>query len=253
LFTRLQGPVSLAFLETFPTPEASQAISREELVAFLKKHRCSNMKRVSEIHQRLQEITPNARVSTGYVCHVQALVGVLKTLHQQLTRLKKQIETVLDSHPEADWWRQFPGVGTLTAAQLLAHFGDNRDQFPSYEILQATAGTVPITRRSGKKRTVQFRRACSHTLRDTTMNMARNSIRKSGWAKSYYRDQLAAGHSQSRAYRALANRWLKIIWTLWQRREYYDEAHHVANRSRQGQRAKIIESICPIQVTTVSL
>ena len=253
LFTRLQGPVSLAFLEIFPTPEVSQAISREELVTFLKQHRCSNMKRVGEIYRRLQEITPKARVSTGYVCHVQALVGMLKALHQQLTRLKKQIETVLDTHPESDWWRQFPGVGVLTAAQLLAHFGDNRNQFPSYEILQATAGTVPITRRSGKKQTVQFRRACSHSLRDTVMNMARNSIRKSGWARSYYRDQLAAGHSQSRAYRALANRWLKIIWTLWQRRENYDEAYHVANRSRQGQKAMAAESACLFQAIAVGL
>lgn len=123
---------------------------------------------------------------------------------------------------------------TLTAAQLLSHFGDNREQFPSYQILQATAGTVPITRRSGKQQMVEFRRACSHSLRDTMMNMAKNSTRKSGWARSYYHDQLARGHSQSRAYRALANRWLKIIWTLWQRREGYNEAVHIANRPRRG-------------------
>jgi hypothetical protein len=66
------------------------------------------------------------------------------------------------------------------------------------------------------------------------MDLARNSIRKSGWARSYFLDQLKKGHSKARAFRALANRWLRIVWTLWQRRERYDESRHVANRARQG-------------------
>jgi hypothetical protein len=66
------------------------------------------------------------------------------------------------------------------------------------------------------------------------MDLARNSLRKSGWARSYFFDQLKKGHSKIRAFRALANRWLRIIWILWQRRERYDESRHVANRARKG-------------------
>ena len=47
--------------------------------------------------------------------------------------------------------------------------------------------------------------------------------------------QLTRGHSLARAHRALANRWVKIIWTLWQRREWYSEAKHAANREQKGQ------------------
>ena len=202
LFTRVQGPVALAFWEAFPTPEAVQALSQESLATFLKQQGYTHPKRVPKLYRHLQKPSPHARVSAGYVCHLQALVPVLKSLHDQLVQLEKRIKTVLNTHAEAAWWQQFPGVGALTAAHLLAHFGDNRDQFPCYQVLQATAGTVPITRRSGKKQTVQFRHACSRSLRDTMMNMARNSTRTSGWARSYYRDQLARGHSPSRAYRA---------------------------------------------------
>ncbi|MAU12364.1 MAG: hypothetical protein CL607_21250 [Anaerolineaceae bacterium] len=128
-----------------------------------------------------------------------------------------------------------PGAGELTAPRLLALIGDNRAVFPTVEVLQARAGTVPVTRRSGKTKIVRFRWACDKALRKTMMDFARNSIAKSGWARSYYHGQLERGHNDQRAIRALANRWARIIWTLWQCQEAYNEAKHVANRSRKGQ------------------
>src|SRR5690606_13752092 len=109
--------------------------------------------------------------------------------------------------------------------------------------LQAVAGTVPITRRSGKSKSVEFRHNCSHPLRSAADDLARQSLRHSGWSKAYLQQQLGKVHSTPRAYRALANRWMKILWTLWQRGERYDEAVHVANRSRQGGAAIQLEEV----------
>ena len=81
---------------------------------------------------------------------------------------------------------------------------------------------------------MQFRWECSKPLRKAAMDMAQKSIRDSGWARSYFYAQRGLGHDKIRAYRALANRWMRIIWTLWQRGETYNEAKHVANRSRKG-------------------
>lgn len=158
----------------------------------------------------------------------------MKTVHQQLSQLTRQIQHTFAAHPDAEWWQSFPGAGPLTAPRLLAAIGDNPAAFPSYQALQATAGTVPITRQGGQKRVVKFRWACSHPLRKAATDLACNSIRESGWARSYFYNQRALGHSRARAYRALANRWLRIIWTVRQRGEFYDEARHIANRSRQG-------------------
>ena len=65
-------------------------------------------------------------------------------------------------------------------------------------------------------------------------DFARQSLRYSAWAREYRAAQLARGHSISRANRALANRWASIIWTLWQRREVYNETVHAANRAQHG-------------------
>ncbi|MEO1644788.1 MAG: transposase, partial [Chloroflexota bacterium] len=153
----------------------------------------------------------------------------------QKNALTREMKKVFLSHPDADWWLSIPGTkGPLTPARMLAWVGDNRSRFPSAKVLQAIAGTVPVTRRSGKTKVVEFRTACSHPLRSAVDDLARQSTRHSGWARAYFQQQLDKGHSAARSYRALANRWLKIIWTLWQCQEMYDEAKHVANRSRQG-------------------
>ena len=38
---------------------------------------------------------------------------------------------------------------------------------------------------------------------------------------------MAHGASKSRACRCLANRWLAILWHLWQTKQMYDEAYHL--------------------------
>jgi hypothetical protein len=235
-FTSVSGPVTLAFLSAYPTPEAAQAASYEDLTAFLRRHGYTCMKHFDKLYQRLQAPQPRARVITGHVAHMLALVEVLKIFHHQLGQITRHLQQTFATHPEADWWRAFPGAGPLTAPRLLAFIGDNPAAFPSYQSLQSTAGTVPVTRQSGKKRVVRFRWACSHPLRKAAMDLARNSVRESGWARSYFYNQRALGHSTSRAHRALANRWLRIIWTVRQRGEVYDETLHIANRSHQGRR-----------------
>lgn len=234
LFSKLHQPLTLAFLQAFPTPQAARAASRQELVNFFVGQHYSWMGKVGEKYERLQAPMPTHPVSQGFVLHMLSLVAVLQTLHNQLKQLKRQIRSLFRSHPEADWWLALPGARLLTAARLLARIGDNRQRFPSAQALQVYAGTVPVTIQSGKRRKVFFRNNCNHSLRRAITDLAASSRRHSGWALSYYRHQIALGHDHTRATRALANRWLKIIWTLWQRHETYDEARHVANRERRG-------------------
>jgi hypothetical protein len=187
---------------------------------------------------------PQATVQDGYVEYMQVLLPLLRMLFNRKRDLIKQITCVFRSHPDADWVLQFPGTsGPLTPARLLAWIGDDRRRFPTAESLQAVAGTVPITRRSGKRTSVHFRRNCSHQLRSTVDDFARQSLRHSGWAGAYFQEQLARGHKTNRAYRGLANRWMKIYWTLWQNGDFYCEETHIANRSRQGKQIELAEAI----------
>lgn len=241
LFAHVHSLIALAFLEQYPTPEAAAKLSYDDFRDFLHgRHYTHIHKRLDLLYSRLQVPMPRASVQIGHVEHVKMLIPILRTLFRQKQTLTKAMTEVFLTHPEADWWQAFPGTkGPLTPARLLAWIGDDRLRFPTAELLQALAGTVPVTRRSGKSKSVEFRTACSHPLRSAADDLARQSVRHSGWALAYFRQQIDRGHSTTRAYRALANRWMKILWTLWQRRERYDEGKHVANRSRKGQSAAL--------------
>jgi hypothetical protein len=86
----------------------------------------------------MQVPTPQASVQAGLVEHVRALLPLLKSLFYSRASLEKQMGQVFASHPEAAWWKSLPGLsGPLTAARLLAWIGDNRERFPSAQVLQA--------------------------------------------------------------------------------------------------------------------
>lgn len=234
LFSDVSTNISLAFLETYPDPKSAHSLSHEQFKAFLRANGYNHMKRLDTIYLHLKSQSLVARVPQGFVSHAQFLVPILQSINEQIKQVKQQIHETFDQHPEADWWKSLPGAGLLTSPRLLALIGDNRSVFPTAAVLQARAGTVPVTRRSGKSHGVRFRWACNKALRKAMTDFARNSISHSGWAKSYYLSQLERGHDTHRAIRALANRWAAIIWTLWSRRDTYDEMLHVANRSRKG-------------------
>lgn len=222
--------ICLDFLSMYPTPEAAQTLSLAQVEAFLKAHHYSFPARIASIHTALSTPAPRARVTAGFVSALRILLPTLRALHQERARLTREMQALFNTHPDAAFWRSFPGTtGPLTPARLLAWIGDNRQRFPSAAVLQATAGTAPITRRSGKHHAVEFRRSCSHPLRKALDDLARQSVKHSTWAAGYFRDQLSYGHSRPRAYRALANRWAAIIWKLWQTNCPYDEAKHLAN------------------------
>jgi hypothetical protein len=53
------------------------------------------------------------------------------------------------------------------------------------------------------------------------------SVGKSRWAKIYYDEQLARGKSPQMAKRALAYKWIRIIFRCGQQGEAYDEARYI--------------------------
>jgi len=110
---------------------------------------------------------------------------------------------------------------------LLAKLGDDRNRFPSPRVLQATAGTCPVTEKSSKKQWVHYRSACDREFRDIVQQWAMLTIEVSPWAEAYYKMALLRSHSSNDAIRRLANRWLAIVWRLWHDRKPYDQEFHL--------------------------
>jgi transposase len=56
-------------------------------------------------------------------------------------------------------------MGEIAAAIMLAEMGEDRNRFPTPDTLLAETGTAPVTRASGRSRTVRFRYAANKRMR----------------------------------------------------------------------------------------
>ena len=116
---------------------------------------------------------------------------------------------------------------------MLAEFGDAKDRYASAKARKNYAGTSPITRASGEKRTVAARFVHNDRLIDALMTQAFASLRVSPGARAYYDRQRARGADYNAALRQLANRLVGILHGCLKTRTRYDEAtawsHRVEN------------------------
>jgi transposase len=232
LFSKLGTPIALEFLMNYPTPQEAKQASLDEIRQFFARHAYGYKDRIPHKHRLIQRAFIPAHAESGYVIRATSLARVLLVIVEEVRALKRQIIKLFKQHPDADWWTQFPGLAELNGARLMVRIGDNRTRFESADHLRAVAGTVPITQHSGKRTRVLFRQQCSHPLRKAFFDFAMKSKRYCEWAEEYFEAQITRGHSKTRAYRALSNRWAGIVFKLWQTGEAYDEAVHQANRKR---------------------
>ena len=101
--------------------------------------------------------------------------------------------------------------------------------------MQSFTGIAPVVESSGKQEWIHWRWACPKFLRQTFHEYAWLSVRKSEWAKAYYDKQRGRGKSHHSAVRALAFKWIRIMYRCWKDRCPYDEARYVAQLEKRAQ------------------
>ncbi len=136
---------------------------------------------------------------------------------------------MMDVHPDASLFRALPGAGAAMAPRLLAAMGSDRERLADAQEVQQLSGIAPVTRQSGKTRVVQQRWTCSRFLRQTFHEFAAHSIKQSRWAKAYYDMMRARGNKHQAAVRALAFKWIRIIFRCWKNRTLYNEKTYTAS------------------------
>jgi len=232
----LDTNVGLAFLERYPTPQAAENVTWGEFQRLMRKQRYAARYQVAAF-AALQAQHPQALPEVVAASQPSALVLARRLMGTRslIKESEKSIQSRYKAHPDTYIYDSLPGVGEILAPALMSKLGDDRGRFPTPATLQAYAGTAPVTQQSGQWRTVRFRHACDKEFRTIVQRWAKASLKQSPWALGYFTQARARGHSTSRAQRGLANRWLAILWKLWQSNQAYDLELHlqrVKERSR---------------------
>jgi transposase len=229
LFKNLDSPISLRFLERFPSATRAAWLTEKRLDAWLRANHYSGGKTATELFARLTR-APHGTIDDADTNATVALsfVAVLKTLRTQIDELETRIAELLANHPDAHIFTSLPRAGTIRAATLLAEIGDCRDRFPTPETLACLAGTTPSTRASGRHHIVTFRWGADKKLRDALCDFAGDSWQTNTWAHTRYRQLRDAGKTHPHATRILARSWTHIIWRCWQDHTSYNPTKHGA-------------------------
>jgi transposase len=228
LFRDIDSPISLRFLERFPSATRAAWLSPKRLASWLRANGYCGRKDPAELFARLSNAPTGLLGDEGDARGTVTLsyVAILRALRVQIDELDSRLDELLDAHPDAHIFRSLPRCATVRAATLLAEIGDCRARFPDAESLCCLAGVAPSTRASGRHRAVTFRFSADKKLRDAICDFAGDSWRANAWAEHRYRELRSAGKSHPHAERILARTWTHIIWRCWQDGVAYDPTRH---------------------------
>jgi transposase len=163
-----------------------------------------------------------------------ALVEQLRITLQAIDRYDHEIAGLATTLPDYALFQPLPGAGPHLTPRLLVAFGEDRERFQSADELLKYSGIAPVTERSGKKHWVHWRLQCPTFLRQTFIEWAGQTINKSFWAGAYYRQQREKGSSYQVAVRALAFKWIRILYQCWKTRTPYDETTYLNALRKRG-------------------
>ena len=226
------------FLKRWPSLETLQRAKPETLRKFYYGHNCRRGDRIEARIQAIGRATPltadEAVIHNGEMT-VGGLVAQLRPLVDTIATTEKRLKELMASHPDAALFVALPGAGDVMAPRLLAAFGSDRNRFRSATAVQTFSGIAPVTKRSGKRSSVQRRLACPKFLRQTFHEFADHSRKKSLWARAYYDMQRAKHKGHHATIRALAFKWIRIIQRCWKdHTPYSEEVYLEALRKRSS-------------------
>jgi transposase len=225
------------FLTQWPTLAAVQRARPSTIRQFYRAHNC---RKVDVIEARLAAIastrplTTDAAVVEPLSLSVQTYATQLRALIAAIQTFDERIAAVFAAHADHDVFTSFPGAGDVCAPRLAAALGTDRSRWDSAAELQAHSGIAPVTERSGKSLWVHHRLACPKFVKQTFHEFADQSIRFSRWARAYYDQQRARGKDHHAALRALAYKWIRIVFRCWKERRPYDEDTYIDALRRRG-------------------
>jgi len=222
------------FLRAYPTPAALRALTERQWQWWARAHRLS-AERTAALWATIQrpQIAVPPHVVRGKARRLAVLLDQFVVTAGAVEMYRQAVEDFFASMPAAKWAGSLPGghSGTTVPA-VWAELGDAPGRWQTAQHLQGHAGTVPVTEKSGKAHLVKFRFACNTHLRAAIHQLAFLSLRHSEWARVYYDRCRRRGHPHHHALRALAAKWLKIIFAMWTRQVPYDEQYHLASIAR---------------------
>jgi transposase len=189
LFSSVDRQITLSFVLDYPTPAVASRVKTARMAGFLARHHYTGRVPAQVLAERMRASLLAGAPGTvaGKSFSAQSFTRLLQLLNTQLADYDDAIAAAVAEHPDSPVFASLPGAGPVITSVLLAEIGEDRQRFPSPAVLLAEAGLAPVTRSSGRSRSVRFRYAANGRLREAAMWQAFNSVKQSPWAAAAFR------------------------------------------------------------------
>jgi len=221
-------PEARTILAAAPTPADAARLTLAQLRALLRK--AGRSRRIDAEATRLHgafragQMRQLPLVEAAMGRQALALLRQLDAACAAADDLERAAVESFNLHPDAGIITSFPGLGPLTGARVLAETGDDRSRFADAKGLKAYAGAAPITRASGKSRSVTHRKVKNNRLAAAGYTWAFSALTASPGARAHYDRRREDGDRHAAAQRHLFGRMLGCLHHCLATGQDYDEA-----------------------------
>jgi len=233
----LTKPMALAFLRRFPELRAVKKVRPATLAAFYRQQNARSEERIAErlaLAAKARALIEDRAVIAPALLSVALLVDLLEVHARHIAVLEARIAEAFAAHPRAELFAALPGAGPALAPRLLVGFGDLPERYPTAASLQKYSGVAPVREKSGQKSWTHWRWAAPTFLRQSFVEWAGQTVVHCDWANAYYHQRRRAGKAHHAILRALAFKWIRILWRCWHDQTPYDEQRYLSALRRHG-------------------
>jgi transposase len=223
-----KGP--LALLSRFVTPAEIRRAGKARLIAQLRK-----TPQVRSVEALAEDALQAAHAQRIAVVGEAATADLIRELaaealqaRERITRIDRDLEGLLSSHPDGALIRSLPGMGAVLSAEFIACVG-NIGRFPSADALASAAGLAPVLRQSG--RSAAWRRAFGgdKALKRVFFQSAFCAVMTGDpLSRAFCDRKRREGKHRTQALIALARRRVTVLWTMLHSRQNFDPIRKAA-------------------------
>jgi transposase len=242
----LNSDLAIDFLTRWPDLLSLKAARPSTIKQFYYAH---NLRRPQVLETRVTRIREAVALTSDQglieiaVLQLRLLLDQLRVFRKHVQIIEAEIKTAFAAHPEACLFRDLPGAGPQLAPRLCVAFGTLRHLYPDPSNLQKLVGVAPVREKSGNQIWTHWRWLAPTFLRQSFVEWAGQTVVFSAWAKRYYQHMLAKGKAHHAILRALAFKWIRVLWKCWQTRTPYDEKRYL----QQLLRRKSPHAVSPVK------
>ena len=211
-----------------PTPAAAGGLSAAQIAEALR--RGGRQRRTAAVAQRIldaftePQLRQDELVEQAMGVESLALLAMLNAVCESVDALAAATAAAFSQHPDYEVITSFPGLADISGAIVLGEVGDDRTRFTDDRALQAFAGSAPVTRASGRSRTVTRRRTKNNRLAAIGYSWAFTAASRPSPTREHYLRRRNRGDGHAAALRHLFNRMLGQLHHCLTTGQTYDPA-----------------------------